>query len=145
MLFCCFLGGCGSSGPPTRGNPVTFEAVCDKANDGKRILLEGYLDFPESFKYRGTDDTVMLRLKPAPDSKAAVVAASAKIGNGANHVEAPPKSFRREDLKLHTSDGQVAGYGQKVKVSGTMYYPSSMATVEFKCGLTNSLFESAGQ
>jgi len=37
LLFSCSL----QEGPPTRGIPVTFEAVCSKANAGKRVTGDG--------------------------------------------------------------------------------------------------------
>jgi len=107
-------------------------------------MLEGYLAFPENFTYRGNQDTIILRLRPALESPLAV-GAGAHIGNGSNSVELPPKSYRSDDLRVHTADGQVFGYRDKVRVSGTMYYPGSMAKVEFKCGLTNSLYESVSR
>lgn len=139
LLFCIFLASCGESGPPTRGVPVSFDAACAKANEGKRVMLEGYLEFPESFK--ASDATVMLRVRPSLDSLEHVVGASATLGSAANNVELPPQTFKRSDLKLHLANGQIAGYLDKVEVSGTMYYPSSMAQVEFKCGLGNTLYE----
>jgi hypothetical protein len=145
LLLCfCFLAGCGETGPPTRGTPVAFDQVCDKSNDGKRVMIEGYLGFPEDFTFRGDGDTVMLRIRPALET-GTPVGVSAKIANGPNAMDLPPKSYRNSDLKLRTSDSQTIGYGTKIKVSGTMYYPSSIAKVDFKCGLTNSLFESAGK
>ena len=35
-------------GPPTVGQPSTFENVCDKSADGKRVAIEGYLRLPET-------------------------------------------------------------------------------------------------
>ena len=87
----------------------------------------------------------MLRVRPKLDSWDKVVGIGVNLGSAANNVETPPQSFRKADLKLHLADGKTAGYQDKVKVSGTMYLPSSMAQVEFKCGLSNPLFESAGQ
>lgn len=39
----------------------------------------------------------------------------------------------------------MTGFRDKVKVSGTQYFPSSLAQVEFRCGLTSVLLEPAGQ
>jgi hypothetical protein len=49
----------------------------------------------------------------------------------------------QKDLKVTTNDGKTVGHTDRVRVSGRMYYPSSMANVEFKCGLDNTLIESA--
>lgn len=143
LLLCCLLGACGESGPPTPGTPIGFDTVCDKANDGKRVMLEGYLEFPQSFGAK--DSSVMLRVRPSLDSWEKVVGIQANLGDATNNVAMPPLSFRKSDLKLHLADGKSAGYQDKVKVSGTMYLPSSMAQVEFKCGLSNPLFEASGQ
>ncbi len=140
LLSALLLVGC-AEGPPTRGVPTTFAAVCDKANEGKRMALEGYVDFPEHFK--GKDLTIMMRLRPEFDSRDRVVGVSARLGKGPNHIEKPPVSYTVRDIRLNTTDGKVLGYRDKVMVSGTMYYP--LVAQEFKCGLTNTLIESPGQ
>jgi hypothetical protein len=57
-------------------------------------------------------------------------------------VEKPPRSFTAKDLKVTTNDGKTVGYTDRVRVSGTMYYPI-VSSVEFKCRLSNTLIESA--
>jgi hypothetical protein len=140
MLFVLFLGAC-ESGPPTRGVPVAFNAVCNKDNQGKRVMVEGYVNFPDSFKEN--EVSIMLRMRPGLGLEEAPLGVSAKLGNEVNSIELPPSRFNNTDLKLHLADGKVAGYADKLKVSGTMYYPSSIAHVEFKCGLSNTLYEPA--
>lgn len=140
LLCVVLIAGCGES-PKGPGVPTTFDAVCDKANDGKRLLLEGYADFPESFKSK--EASIMMRLRPALDQRTSVVGIAVPLGNGPNQVEMPPKKFTSANMKLHTQDGKVLGPRDKVKVSGTLYLPSSMAQVEFKCGLSNVSIESA--
>ena len=137
-----FVAGCGDSGPPTVGTAVSFDNVCDKANVDKRIALEGYLDFPEQFKSK--DITIMMRLRPSPSTKDKVVGVSVKLGVGPNHVALPPKSFTAKDVKVTTNDGKTISHTDRVRVSGTMYYPSSIAKVEFRCGLSNMLIEGVG-
>ena len=140
-LLVMFVAGCGDSGPPTVGTAVSFDNVCDKANVDKRIALEGYLDFPEQFKSK--DITIMMRLRPSPSTKDKVVGVSVKLGVGPNHVALPPKSFTAKDVKVTTNDGKTISHTDRVRVSGTMYYPSSIAKVEFRCGLSNTLIENA--
>jgi len=44
LALCAILmAGCGGSEAPTVGAPTSFAAIYDKANDGKRLALEGYL------------------------------------------------------------------------------------------------------
>src|SRR4029079_1507462 len=59
LVLCVFvLAACGDT-PPTTGTNTAVAAVCAKANDGKRIAVDGYLRFPESFT---GDSSVILRL-----------------------------------------------------------------------------------
>ncbi|HEY3744022.1 MAG TPA: hypothetical protein VGL53_29460 [Bryobacteraceae bacterium] len=143
ILFLSALVACGQTPASAPGVPAKFETACDKANEGKRLMLEGYLDFPEhGFDDRAT--SVMMRLRPSLASWEFTVAASAKLGKGANHVEMPPSPYKKTDLKLHLSDGQVVGYANKVKASGTMYYVKSVGQGAYTCGLSNTLFERGG-
>ena len=142
-IFCIglliFCAACGSSSPeaPTAGEMKDFASLCDKANEGKRVAAIGFLRFPE--KFTGTS-SVVLRLYGGGDYTGAPVGVQTKIGNQANQVELAPKEFTDKDLKVHTSDGQVVGYGIRVKVSGKVYYP--LVGQDFKCGLENPLIES---
>ena len=135
-----FFAACGSSTPepPTAGETKEFASVCDKANEGKRVAVAGFLRFPE--KFTGTS-SVVLRLYAGGDYAGAPVGVQTRMGSQANQVELAPKEFTDKDLKVHTSDGQVAGYGTRVKVSGKVYYP--LVGQDFKCALENPLIESA--
>ena len=138
LLIFCDACGSGSSEPPTAGEMKDFASLCDKANEGKRVATVGFLRFPE--KFTGTS-SVVLRLYASGDYTGAPAGVQTKIGSQANQVELAPKEFTDKDLKVHTSDGQVATYGTKVKVSGKVYYP--LVGQDFKCGLENPLIESA--
>ena len=138
LLIFCAACGAGSSEPPTAGEIKDFASLCDKANEGKRVAAVGFLRFPE--KFTGTS-SVVLRLYGGSDYAGLPVGVQTRIGNQANQVELAPKEFTDKDLKVHTSDGQVATYGTRVKVSGKVYYP--LVAQDFKCGLENPLIESA--
>lgn len=137
LIFCAACGG-SSSEAPTAGETKDFASVCDKANEGKRVAVVGFLRFPD--KFTGTS-SVVLRLYPGADYNGEPIGVQTPIGSQANHAELAPKEFTDRDLKVHTSDGQVAGYGTKVKVAGKVYYP--LVGQDFKCGLENPLIESS--
>jgi len=137
LLIFCAACVTGHPEPPTAGEPKDLASVCDKANEGKRVAVVGYLRFPD--KFTGTS-SVVLRLYGSGDYTGAPIGVQTPIGQKANHAELAPKSFTDKDLKVHTSDGQVAGYGTRVKVSGKVYYP--LAGQDFKCSLENPLIES---
>src|ERR1041384_7276662 len=105
LLMLCAACGTGSSEPPTPGETKDFTSVCDKANEGKRVAVIGFLRFPE--KFTGTS-SVMLRLYPGADYAGAPVGVQTRIGSQPNQVELAPKEYTDKDLKVHTSDGQVA-------------------------------------
>ncbi len=139
-LAALVLSACSTSPPPppTVGEAKEFSSVCDKANDGKRIAVEGYLRFPESFK--GVQ-SVVLRLYKADDLAGAPLGVQTAMGNQPNQVEWAPKEYTDKDLKVHVSDGQLVRFGTKVKVSGKVYFP--VVAGDMTCALENPLFESA--
>jgi hypothetical protein len=137
LIFCAACGG-GSTEAPTAGEVKDFALLCDKANEGKRVAVVGFLRFPEKFT---VTSSVVLRLYGDGTYAGGPVGVQTKIGNQSNQAELAPKEYTDKDLKVHTSDGQVAGYGTRVKVSGKVYYP--LVGQDFKCGLENPLIESA--
>ena len=137
LVFFAACGG-GAPEPPTAGEMKDFASVCDKANEGKRVAVVGFPRFPE--KFTGTS-SVVLRLYGTADYAGEPIGVQTKIGHDANQAELAPKEYTDKDLKVHTSDGQVAGYGTRVKVSGKVYYP--LVGQDFKCGLDKPLIESA--
>ena len=131
-------GGGSTPEPPTAGEAREFASVCDKANEGKRVAVVGYPRFPE--KFSGTS-SVVLRLYGGADYAGQPIGVQTPIGKQANQAELAPKEYTDKDLKVHTADGQVAGFGTKVKVSGKVYFP--LVGQDFKCSLENPLIESA--
>jgi hypothetical protein len=132
------LAGCASE-PPTAGELMAFEAVCDKANEGKRVAVEGYLVLPDEF----TDSqSVVLRLHQELDSNAAKIGVQMRFGTEPNQLEEVPTSYSDDDLKVRTADNQVVGYDTLVRVSGKVYFPV-VAQDDFTCGLENPLVEVA--
>lgn len=50
----------GAPAPPTPAAVQAFTTVCDKANDGRRVAVEDYLRFLDSFTESGS---VVLRMR----------------------------------------------------------------------------------
>jgi len=124
--------------PPTVGETKDFATVCDKVNEGKRVAVEGYLRFPEEVNRKVG---LVLRLYQTPDFNGTPIGVSADIGSQPNQVEFMPKEYTDKDLKVHLANGQIAGFGTKVKVSGDMYIP--LVGQVFPCSLSNPLVELA--
>ena len=139
-----------SEGPPTTGEPRDFASVCDKANDGHRVAVEGYLRLPDQIRVlrsrSGSVDQkiVVVRLFQSNKFQGTPIGVNIDFGTGPNTMAEIPGEyvFTDSDLKVHRADGELTGYGDKVKVSGTVYFPTALADVEFTCGLNNLLIES---
>jgi len=124
--------------PPTAGELKNFAEVCDQANEGKRVAVEGFLRLPDKVNLKTGP---VLRLYPTTEFAGKPVGVSTEIGSGPNQVAVLPKEFADKDLKVKTANGQVAGFGTKIRVAGDMYYP--VVGQEFPCALSNPLVELA--
>ncbi len=138
VAFALAACGGGEKKPPTVGEGKNFAEVCDKANEGKRVAVEGFLRLPSEVKVK---TGLVLRLYPTTEFAGKPVGVSTEIGSEPNRVALMPKEFADKDLKVKTADGQVAGFGTKVRVSGDVYYP--LVGQEFPCALSNPLVELA--
>jgi hypothetical protein len=140
-----------NQGPPTAGQPVNFSNVCDKSNDGHRVMVEGFLRLPDSIDVitnrNGGSATEILVVRLFQDKafKGTPIGVNFDFGSGPNMMdELPRPQYTDEDLKVHLTDGRTATYGQRVNVSGTVYFPVGALTndsVDFDCGLDNPLVE----
>ena len=136
-LIVGLLAAC-SQPAPTVGEAKDFAAVCDKANNGKRVAVEGYLRFPDSFT---GDQSVVLRLYETDSFQGKPIGVQTEFGTQTNQVDKVTDQFSDSDLHVHLANGQTAGFGQKVKVSGSVYFP--LVGQEFDCALENPLVEAA--
>lgn len=131
------LSACGSE-PPTAGQATGFADVCARANDGKRVAVDGYLYFPDSFT---ESQSVVLRLHETDAFDGTPIGVQMPFGTEPNQVQEVADSYTDEDLKVHLADGGVAGFKTRVTVSGKVYFP--MVDQEFPCALENPLVELA--
>jgi hypothetical protein len=139
-------------GRPTEGEPRDFANACDKANDGHRVAVEGYMRLPETITVdkpvrSGGDgvEIVVVRLFETPNFNGTPIGVDIDFGSEPNTMDEIPngaRGFTDADLKVHVNNGQTVTYGQRVKISGTVYFPvSGLSHVEFTCGLSNPLIE----
>ncbi len=141
----CFLPhiiGCGADVSVGDGKVVAFDTVCDKDKEGKRVTLEGFLDFPDRFNAKAS--SIVMRLQAAPTRTSRVIGARVKLNAGTNTIVAPPDKYNETDLKAVTHDGKSAGHKTRLKIAGVMLYSESLDTREFKCFLTGAQIEIAG-
>jgi hypothetical protein len=137
LAISIFVSGC-SEPAPTVGETKDFATACDKTNDGQRIAVTGYLRLPDSFS---ESTSVVLRLYETEDFSAQPIGVTVSFGDQANQVVEVPDQYQDEDLQVYLANGDMAGFGTPVKVSGKMYYP--VVSQDFQCGLSNPLIEAA--
>jgi len=106
--------------------------------DGKRVAVDGYLRFPSSFK---GEQSVVLRLQRGADLTGSKIGVQTRVGTQANQMALPPTRYTNRDLNVYLADGQAIGIGEKVRVSGKVYFPA--VDQDFPCGLENPLIERA--
>jgi hypothetical protein len=139
-------------GPPTVGESRDFAGVCDRANDGHRVAVEGYMRLPDTITVdkpaRGGGDDVeilVVRLFRTPNFDGTPIGVDIDFGSEPNTMDEIPngaRGYTDADLKVHAATGQTVTYGQRVKISGRVYFPvSGLSHVEFTCGLSNPLIE----
>jgi hypothetical protein len=162
MLAILFpLAGCDSKPePPTVGQKVSFDRICDRSNDNKRIAVEGFLTLPEKVSSKDKI-SVLLEIRSVKDvSKLGRVGVWTPYGKAANQIapidtalRAPnstakaklqdlsksKSSYTHADLKVTTTDGKSIGYLDRVRVSGKVGFPSKVSISP--CVLNNPLIE----
>jgi hypothetical protein len=136
-LLMLALTGCGDSGPPTVGESVAFADACS-SESGERVAIEGYLRLPDEFT---GEQSVVLRMYETDTFDGPPVGVQMRFGSEPNQMDMVPSSYSDDDLQVHVADNQIAGYGTRVKVSGSVYFP--MVAQDFACGLENPLVELA--
>jgi hypothetical protein len=88
MVRSLLLTGCASE-PPTAGELTAFDAVCDHANDGKRVTVEGYLILPDEFT---ESSSVVMRLYKDLDAYFAESNAESATADGASTFPPAPRT-----------------------------------------------------
>lgn len=137
------VAGCGMGGPPTPGELKTLASVCDKANDGKRLAVEGYLALLESFSERSSSESAPLLIRATQQPGPNDIFVWMPYGTGPNSMDKLPARYSSDDLKVRTKDGVVVGSRDKVRISGTVTFPSQSPVPAAKCGFNTPLVESA--
>ncbi len=136
------LTACDAGVPAKAGTKVTFDDVCDKGNEGKRVSLEGFLDFPARFNAKAS--SIVMRFHAAPSRSARAIGARTRLSAGSNTVIAPPDRYNETDLKVITHDGKFAGYRTRLKLTGIAGFSDSLETRDFTCFIKDVRIELAG-
>ena len=140
VVGAALVAGC-SGGPPAPGELKTLDTVCDRANDGKRVAVEGHLSLPESFSERRGSESAPLVIRAAPQPGGPLIFVWMPYGEGPNSMDRVAAQYRHEDLKVRTNDGATVSVQDKVRISGTVVFPSQSPMPGARCGFNTPLVE----
>lgn len=102
---------------PHPGKTATFANVCDKANEGERVTIDGYVGLLGSVML--CSDTCSLDLYPTSKvGGMGGISFSVQVGTGKSQMAELPDHYSESDVKIETSDGTVVSTGGKVRVTG---------------------------
>jgi hypothetical protein len=123
LLFCC------GTGKKTQTEIITFDSVFDPRFNPvkilgftlshKRISIEGFLSLKSITALRS--DNINLYLFEKTENRGRFITTTIPFGYNQNQIEKPPRHYKEEDLKVHTSDNEIIGIKQKVRITGKRY------------------------
>ena len=106
---------------PEPGTPVEFSKACVPENEKKIIAVSGFLGPGASVfcsKHGGRMECGFTFAQTADAKKG--FGAHVEQGSGANTVDKLKSGYRREDVKIRDSAGNVINLAEKVKLTGKM-------------------------
>ena len=106
---------------PEPGTPVEFSKACALENEKKIIAVSGFLRPAVSVfcsNHGGRMECGFTFAETADAKKG--FSADIEQGSGANTVDKLKSGYRREDVKIRDSAGNVINLAEKVKLTGKM-------------------------
>jgi hypothetical protein len=115
-LTLTLLGGCADT---SVGQKVSYKALCDPSNHGKRLALEGYFSVDGDIVIGRGDVSVNLSEGVKGGGETASFYLPTGVGN--NAVKFPSGStYALSDIRIVTSDGSKVKFNDRIRVSGTV-------------------------
>jgi hypothetical protein len=106
------VAGCGGGDdPPT---PIALAAVCDDGNDGRHVIVEGYLRFPERLRI---STTTVIDLFSSPGGGGDRRQVEFPIGDQPNQLERPPTTYTPTSLRVTAADGADVTINDRVRIT----------------------------
>lgn len=104
--------GCGGgSDPPT---PVALAAACDDANDGRQVIVEGYLRFPERLRI---STSTVIDVFAEPGGRGDRQQVELPIGDQPNQLERPSATYTPTSLRVTAADGAEVTINDRVRIT----------------------------
>ena len=109
---------------------LDFTAARDKANDKKRVIIEGYVATP-SVSYT-SDKSVQIDFIERPNEfgTSSGFIASMNVGKGNNTMLKIPEKYRAEDIKVTGNSGEAIRVGDHVRMTGRLSVNDSYCSID---------------
>jgi hypothetical protein len=97
---------------------ITYQAMFDKSNQDKNVIVEGYLALP-STSYMSDESTQLdfYERKGMFWSKESITL-NMPVGSGKNTMKKMPLSYSADDMQVTTEDGTVVSVDAHIRVTG---------------------------
>jgi hypothetical protein len=114
------------------GTPLTvdFTQVLDKANDGKRVSIEGYVTMPTTSYQSGSSAQLDFIERPNEFSAPFNFILSVNVGDGKNTMKTLPDKYKAEDIVITGKNGEKIGVGDRVKITGKLSANSDYCSLD---------------
>jgi hypothetical protein len=106
------VAGCGGGDDPPA--QVALAAACDAGNDGRHVIVEGYLRFPERLLI---STTTVIDVFAAPGAGGARQRVELPIGDQPNQLERPPATYTPTSLRAIAADGADVTINDRVRLT----------------------------
>ena len=118
LAVCCALAACKQ---PESGTPMEFSKACALENEKKVVEMNGYLSAAGSVfcSNRGGRMECGFKFTETPGA-AKGISAYVEQGSGANTVEKLKSGYKREDVKIRNSTGNLINLAEKIKLTGKL-------------------------
>jgi len=114
------------------GTPVKvdFSQVLDKANDGKRVSIEGYLTTPTTSYQTSNSAQLDFIERPNEFSSAFNFILSVNVGDGKNEMKTLPDKYTSADIIVTGKNGEKIGAGDRVRITGKLNVSSDYCSLD---------------
>lgn len=114
-------------GPPTE---IQYAEAIEKANDGKRASIIGYLDVPNNSYSTGSSGQLGFIERPNQMNGPFNFILSITLGKDKNSMKALPDKYTTQDVVVTDKNGNKISAGDRVKMTGKLHANETYASLD---------------
>lgn len=109
---------------------IAFGEAINKANDGKKVIIEGYLSLPSTSYSSGKSQQLSLLERQTQFDDAFNFILSITTGSGKNEMTELKEGYLANDVKVVGKSGEAITIGDHVKITGKLTAYGSFASLD---------------